>query len=140
MEKRRRQVLNSSAIKILGSLLVFVSFGCMSPSKYKVESVYLVPDTDYTLIRVIDLESNNSLAVLSQRTAQESGYTDSLIVGKIFSLQLSPIETNPLKETLLTKTRGSQVLFIDGIKVYDPKESLFSSSCLNGKYLKNNCK
>lgn len=140
MEKRLRQVLNSSAIKILGLLLVFACFGCKSQSKYKVESVYLVPDSDYTLIRVVDLEDKNNVAVLSEWTAQESGYTDSLTVGKVFSLQLSPVEFNPIKEVLPANTRGSQVLFIDGVKVYDPKESLFFSSCLNGKYLKSNCK
>lgn len=134
------KVLISSTIKIMGSLLVLVCFGCMSPRKYKVESVYLVPKTNYTLIRVIDLERKNSLAVLSQRTAQESGYVDSLIIGKVFSLKLSPIVANPLKETISANARGSQVLFVDGVKVYDPKESLFSSNCLNGKYLKSNCK
>lgn len=142
--KRKQQALSRLKNALLPGfyriiILVLISFGCKSQTKYHVQAVYKVPNSDYTLIRVTKVNGSelDTYAILSEKKdIRVQGKP--IQVGSVLELDLEPMDVTPMIE-LMPETRGSQTLYIDNVKIYDPKEKLYSSKCLNGQFLIEGC-
>ena len=124
---------------VLSVLFLVIGVRCFSQGNYKVESIYSIPNSEYYLIKVrkIAAEDNDEFTVLSKANEQNR---DGIEFKEKDTLQLN------LKEvvkgpsfSLFPKIRGDQTFYIDGVKIYDSDEILYSSSCLEGLYRIKEC-
>jgi hypothetical protein len=142
MRKKRLKINNISRFNFIISLLILINFvECKTQKEYQIQSIYSVPRTNFTIIRVVEFNNQKykQIAIISQSEANTEDLGESLKIDSVYTLKLKRLHTNPLDESF-HNFRGNQVLYIDEVKVYDPNEYLFTSKCINGVYINPKCK
>jgi hypothetical protein len=143
MKRKLQEYLNLFRIfGVVCLLILVVCTSCVTQKEYQVQSMYSLPLSDISLIRVIELyhHKNKVLTIVSKDIGKAETQGEQLHIDSIYFLRLTRLHSNSLENELLIGIRGDQVLYIDGKKVYDPDEELFSAKCLDGVYLIYNCK
>jgi len=89
------------------------------------------------LIKIKENRKQKEICILSEKK-DTTKTTTKIKVNDKFDFIFKKYSDNPLSN-FFPNERGSQVLFIDGIKVFDPNEQLFYTLCLDGLNVIKDC-